>query len=123
MMRSTWTQAKLRPQSNATHVVMTRHSKIWAIGTLAIFLPFGAIVMVGFVPEANSGNEALEDLAIIVAHLVGKHGSFLTGLFFMLIGCILASLFYFWGDSLRRNDGGDGSGLLDGCGDSGDGGD
>ena len=92
---------------------MTRHSRIWAIGTLVLFLPFGAVVMAGVVPGAGSDHEALQDMAIIVNFLVEKHGAFLTGFFFMLIGSILAATLLVRGDYLRRDNGQSGDGLAD----------
>ena len=98
---------------------MTRHSKVWAIGALALFIPFGAIVAAGVIPWANSDLEPLKDLAAVTSFLVGKHGAIFTGLFFMMIGFCLAALFLVWGDYLRRSDGG-GGGALGDCGDGGD---
>lgn len=98
---------------------MTLHSKIWAIGTLVLFLPLGAFVMIGGVPGAGSDHDALRGLAIVTTFLVAKHGALFTGLFFMVSGCVLASVFLVWGDYLRRSDG-EGSGAV---GDRSDGGD
>ena len=75
--------------------------------------------MIGGIPGADSDLEALQGLAIITSFWVGKHGAFLTGIIYVLIGCALSAVFLVWGDYLRRADG-DGSGAVGDCGDGGD---
>ncbi|MEL7300788.1 MAG: hypothetical protein AAFM92_10425 [Pseudomonadota bacterium] len=121
--------AKFRPKGRGARLIlagilsdpirMTAHSRIWAIGTLVIFLPLGAFVMLGGIPGAGSELEALQGVAVITSFLAAKHGAFLTRIFYMLVGCVLAAVFLVHGDYLRRADG-DGSGAVGDCGGGGD---
>ena len=109
------------PAANRRYAIcMTFHSRLGAIGTLASFLPLGAIVMVSVIPGANSEFDAAKGSAIVTIYLVGQHGAIFTGFPCMLSGCVLSAVFLVWADYLRRSDGGDGSGAVGDCGDRGD---